>query len=432
MQDLNDKITGSTLTASEWNEVPSELQNVIENTGQTLSGGDLNQLGKGIADYSVNGTFYTDSGAADAYVLTTIGLKQTSTAYTDGFAINFVPGNTNTGASTVNVGSLGVKSLKYFDGSDMPAGVIATGSEVGAVYDGTDFIYTPRVTEQTFAEMRGGRVNYIRNGGMSAVQRGTSFPTPLNNDYTIDGYVALVDTVNDLTSVDRTGSQNEVASFVSIAGAGSGLGMRVELVGGDFTMGRTFTFSAEINPSDTDVDIGITYRLGNSFISNIVATTSITSQLTASVYSKVSVTFTLPVDANLGTMDNIQIAITSTAANSVNMRKPQMEEGSIATEFEYISPAAELAWCQRYYQVIGRVSVFTSDTGGNIILNTFGLSATMRATPTVTEDSNTDDINTNTFVYNPTASNLGIQATATSGTGVYRTTRVNVRLDAEL
>lgn len=46
MQDLNDKVIGGELTAAEWNEVPSELQNVIEASGQTLSSGDLTQLRK--------------------------------------------------------------------------------------------------------------------------------------------------------------------------------------------------------------------------------------------------------------------------------------------------------------------------------------------------------------------------------------------------
>lgn len=125
MQDLNDKITGGTLTAAEWNEVPSEIQNVIEGLGITLSSGDLNQLGKAIAGYVGNGTFYTDSGAADAYVLTTIGLKQSLTAYTDGAIFEFIAGNPNTGASTVNVAGLGVKNIKLRDGTDPTIGQIA-------------------------------------------------------------------------------------------------------------------------------------------------------------------------------------------------------------------------------------------------------------------------------------------------------------------
>lgn len=133
MEDLNDKITGDTLTATEWNQVPSEIQNVIEGLGITLSSGDLNQLGKSIAGYVANGTFYTDSGAADAYVLSVIGSKQAPPAYTDGFAVSFIAGNDNTGASTINVAGLGVKNIKLADGSDPDAGDISGRTQ--CVYD---------------------------------------------------------------------------------------------------------------------------------------------------------------------------------------------------------------------------------------------------------------------------------------------------------
>lgn len=133
MQDLNDKITGSTLTANEWNEVPSEIQNVIESLNITLSAGDLNQLGKAVAGYIANGTFYTDSGAADAYVLTVIGSKQNPPQYTDGFEINFITTNANTGASTVNVATLGVKNIKLSGGDDPSAGEIT--GRIRCAYD---------------------------------------------------------------------------------------------------------------------------------------------------------------------------------------------------------------------------------------------------------------------------------------------------------
>jgi hypothetical protein len=135
MQDLNDKITGGTLTAAEWNEVPSEIQSVIEGLGITLSGGDLNQLGKAIAGYVANGNFYTDSGAADAYVLSVIGSKQRAPSYTDGFEISFIAGNTNNGASTVNVAGLGVKSLTTDTGGVLLSNSIVTGNLISAVYD---------------------------------------------------------------------------------------------------------------------------------------------------------------------------------------------------------------------------------------------------------------------------------------------------------
>jgi hypothetical protein len=128
MEDLNDKITGGTLTAPEWNQVPSEIQNVIEGLGITLSSGDVNQLGKAIAGYVANGAFYTDSGAADAYVLSVVGSKQAPTAYTDGMRVRCIIGNTNTGASTANVASLGVKNIKTPSGADPAAGALKSGS----------------------------------------------------------------------------------------------------------------------------------------------------------------------------------------------------------------------------------------------------------------------------------------------------------------
>ncbi len=134
MQKLSDKITGSTLTAAEWDELAKELENIIENLGQVLSGGDLNQLGKAIAGYVANGEFYTDSGSATAYVLTVIGLKQTAPAYTDGFRAVFRADNTNTGASTVNVASLGVKNI-YYGGVVLVAGAIVSGTIITIVFD---------------------------------------------------------------------------------------------------------------------------------------------------------------------------------------------------------------------------------------------------------------------------------------------------------
>lgn len=125
MQDLTGKITGSTLTAAEWNQLPQEVQNVITALGITLGSGDLNQLGKAIAGYVANGAFYTDSGIANVYVLTPVGGKQAVTDYTDGATFEFETSNPNTGASIFNVTGLGAKNIKLADGSNPAAGQIA-------------------------------------------------------------------------------------------------------------------------------------------------------------------------------------------------------------------------------------------------------------------------------------------------------------------
>lgn len=137
MQDLNDKVTGGTLPATEWNEVPTELQNIIEKTGQTLSGLDLDQLGKGIASYVASGDFYIDSGTANSYVLSGVGSKQVPPAYVNGMKIRFIPANSNTGASTVNVASLGVKNLRRVDGTALQANDLQATVPVSFQYDTT-------------------------------------------------------------------------------------------------------------------------------------------------------------------------------------------------------------------------------------------------------------------------------------------------------
>jgi len=134
MDDLNDKLTGGSLAATEWNQVPSELQNVIEGLGQVLNSGDLNQLGKSVAGYVANGNYYTDSGVANAYVLTQIGSKQRAPAFADGILATFTVGTTNTGASTVNWATLGTKNI-YLDGAALTGGEMVAGQEITIRYN---------------------------------------------------------------------------------------------------------------------------------------------------------------------------------------------------------------------------------------------------------------------------------------------------------
>ncbi len=138
MQDLNDKITGGTLSAAEWNQMPSEIQNVIEALGQVLSGSDLNQLGKAIAGYAGAATFYSESGLADAYVCNPLGSKQgpaSLNADHDGLLVRFVPGNNNTGASTINVNAIGAKDVTREDGSALQSGDLLTTRDAWVRWD---------------------------------------------------------------------------------------------------------------------------------------------------------------------------------------------------------------------------------------------------------------------------------------------------------
>jgi hypothetical protein len=77
-----------------------------------------------------------DTGAADAYVVT---MPSTWTAYTTGAKLQMKAVNVNTGASTINVDGLGVKTITRFNGDALAAGDIPAGSIMEYLYDGTNF-----------------------------------------------------------------------------------------------------------------------------------------------------------------------------------------------------------------------------------------------------------------------------------------------------
>ena len=136
MRDISAKAdnVGDTLPAGDFNaNHRSELQNIATGGGFTLDaeGGpdtDLNMLGKTIAMYANAGWYYAESGAANAYVLTRVGTLQSVRAYVDGMIVIFLAGNANTGASTINVDTLGSKDL------ELVGGVALSGGEIGASY----------------------------------------------------------------------------------------------------------------------------------------------------------------------------------------------------------------------------------------------------------------------------------------------------------
>lgn len=118
MQDINAKVNNGGATAAgqasadEWNQFSLELINMIESTGQTLNGGILTQLGQAMAAHAINGDFTTDSGVADAYVLSPEGSKDAAPGYADGMRLRYIAGNTNTLATvTINYAGKGVKNL---------------------------------------------------------------------------------------------------------------------------------------------------------------------------------------------------------------------------------------------------------------------------------------------------------------------------------
>lgn len=79
--------------------------------------------------------YAVDSGTADAYIISVSPTVITS--YTDGLTLRFKAGNANTGASTINVNALGLRSIVRPDGTSLAANDIYAGQICQISYNAT-------------------------------------------------------------------------------------------------------------------------------------------------------------------------------------------------------------------------------------------------------------------------------------------------------
>jgi hypothetical protein len=80
---------------------------------------------------------YSDTGTADNYQLASI-TGSTVNEYTDGMVVIFRPLNTNTGASVVQIESLGTRPVTYYDGTPLQSGVLLAARHAQLVYDNSN------------------------------------------------------------------------------------------------------------------------------------------------------------------------------------------------------------------------------------------------------------------------------------------------------
>ena len=112
-------------------------------TDPKSQGDDQIRLLKTVLKETINGftgaafVVSADTGTATGHVLTP---PTALVSYTPGLCLLYKAGVTNTGAITVNVSGLGVKSIKTMAGADPTAGDIVAGYQMIVSYDGTNFV----------------------------------------------------------------------------------------------------------------------------------------------------------------------------------------------------------------------------------------------------------------------------------------------------
>lgn len=135
-----DKVNGQTVSATEYNQITTEGEAIITAGGLTPSNATLTQQAQSITRHTAGADYYLDSGAVNAYVLTLSNSFVASSSYFDGMRVRFITGNTNTGASTVNVSTLGIKNIRKIDGTALTGGEILANKPIELTYkSGADY-----------------------------------------------------------------------------------------------------------------------------------------------------------------------------------------------------------------------------------------------------------------------------------------------------
>ena len=112
MRDYTVKAPGDTFSSEQFNEsIGGELENFITKAGITLAALTTNQMSQAASLYTGTATYFIDSGSADAYVAAIVAPFEAPPILPDGYLMRVFPGNTNTGASTINVAGTGAKDI---------------------------------------------------------------------------------------------------------------------------------------------------------------------------------------------------------------------------------------------------------------------------------------------------------------------------------
>jgi hypothetical protein len=148
--------TGTTIASSWANTTLTDIGNALTSSiatdGQTtptanLPMGNYRHINVGNA---TDRTMYASAGQVQDSVFTylsTVAGTNTITAngpvlmaaYATGQILHFIAAGSSTGAVTININSIGAKSIVRTDGSPLSAGSIVLGAAVQIMYDGTNF-----------------------------------------------------------------------------------------------------------------------------------------------------------------------------------------------------------------------------------------------------------------------------------------------------
>lgn len=245
MKEVAVKTTGSTYSAEEFTDgVSQESQNLVKNTGQTLTQLDLNQTTQSVSRLSSTKFQYVDAGSTtDTYVVVSANLFGGNTqlnSYVEGMTVSFQVPSNNTGAATLNVDSLGATPLLDMTGSPLVANYLVAGTYITAIRIGSNFVIARQDSqdEALRAILQGtGGATYVNTTNGNSVQ--TELNTLFGGRIIAAGTVVGGGLVNNLNITGFTGTGTPLnwtyevtISVPSILRIGAGCINNLSLTGG--------------------------------------------------------------------------------------------------------------------------------------------------------------------------------------------------------
>lgn len=211
----NPVVTGTTISST-WanntlNDIATALTGSIASDGQTTPSANLPMGGynhTSVADATLRNQYASAGQVQDntaAYLTTVAGTNVITavgafgmSAYATGQVFTFIASGTNTGATTLNINSLGAKPVTKNGSIALAAGDIVSGQAVTVFYDGTQFQINASPSYSGLSSVNG-IVKGNGSGVFSAATAGTDY-AGISNAQTFTGSQrGTVTTDNDLS-----------------------------------------------------------------------------------------------------------------------------------------------------------------------------------------------------------------------------------------
>jgi hypothetical protein len=241
-------VTGTTITSTAFNlltaDLASGLTTALTKDGQTtptanIPMGTFKITGLGAGTVATDAAQYGQLQAGATAIATVSGtdtltgsLTPALTAYATGNLFSFVAANTNTGATTINLNSLGAKSITKSGTTALVAGDLVSGQVYLIEYDGTRFqLVNPSVVAAggvAYTAVKTANYTAVNNDGVLTNTTGGSFTVTLPTSPTVGNIVVVVD------SFSQWGTNNLIidpTALIKIAGNTAGDTLTCDITG---------------------------------------------------------------------------------------------------------------------------------------------------------------------------------------------------------